>query len=229
MFYVTYLEARPGPRYETHVVRSKDLIRWESSPLNPVLVASEEDSRIANPKLTAEQRKKISGAVDRTRESSRRLYSWAEKSEVATPFVAEESQRSYVVGTVDFADGSYFRNFEALGSFTSGSGNDTFILQGRVNQNLGVRLRGKAVTTERQPLAQVAIVVQLTVEDDRYILGFVPGGLVAAGQVDDAQPAHPQRESGRARVAGKKAFCVGTSMTHRRGHRTHARFRFRAA
>ena len=36
MYYMTYLEARPGPRYETHIVRSRDLIRWESSPLNPV-------------------------------------------------------------------------------------------------------------------------------------------------------------------------------------------------
>jgi hypothetical protein len=32
-FYMTYLEALPGPRYETHVVRSKDLICWDSSPL----------------------------------------------------------------------------------------------------------------------------------------------------------------------------------------------------
>jgi phosphoserine aminotransferase len=46
----------------------------------------------------------LSGAVDRTRESSGRLYAWAEKSEVATPFVRDPSQRSYVVGTIDFAD-----------------------------------------------------------------------------------------------------------------------------
>jgi len=46
----------------------------------------------------------LSGAVDRTRESSSRLYAWAEKSAVATPFVADPSQRSYVVGTIDFAD-----------------------------------------------------------------------------------------------------------------------------
>jgi phosphoserine aminotransferase len=46
----------------------------------------------------------LSGAVDRTRESSSRLYTWAEKCEVATPFVRDPSQRSYVVGTVDFAD-----------------------------------------------------------------------------------------------------------------------------
>ncbi len=63
-FYMTYLEARPGPIYQTYVVRSRDLIRWESSPLNPVLKASPEDKLIANPKLTADQRAKITGAVD---------------------------------------------------------------------------------------------------------------------------------------------------------------------
>ncbi len=63
-FYMTYLEARPGPHYETHIVRSRDLIRWESSPLNPVLKASPEDKLIANQKLTADQRAKISQAVD---------------------------------------------------------------------------------------------------------------------------------------------------------------------
>jgi phosphoserine aminotransferase len=46
----------------------------------------------------------LSGAVDRTRESSGRLYGWAEKSEVATPFVSDPEQRSFVVGTVDFDD-----------------------------------------------------------------------------------------------------------------------------
>ncbi|MEU6269852.1 phosphoserine transaminase [Saccharopolyspora shandongensis] len=40
----------------------------------------------------------------RTRESSQRLYSWAEASEYATPFVADPAKRSQVVGTVDFAD-----------------------------------------------------------------------------------------------------------------------------
>jgi hypothetical protein len=57
-----YLEARPGPTYETFIVRSKDLKRWESSRLNPVLAFSDEDKRIANPKLTAEQRKAIAQA-----------------------------------------------------------------------------------------------------------------------------------------------------------------------
>ena len=33
-----------------------------------------------------------------------RLYTWAEKSAFATPFVADPADRSLVVGTIDFAD-----------------------------------------------------------------------------------------------------------------------------
>ncbi len=43
-------------------------------------------------------------AVKRTADSSQRLYSWAEASSYATPFVADPALRSQVVGTVDFAD-----------------------------------------------------------------------------------------------------------------------------
>jgi phosphoserine aminotransferase len=40
----------------------------------------------------------------RTADSSQRLYTWAEKSSFATPFVADPAQRSQVVATIDFAD-----------------------------------------------------------------------------------------------------------------------------
>jgi len=40
----------------------------------------------------------------RTAESSKRLYAWAEATEGATPFVADPSLRSPVIGTIDFAD-----------------------------------------------------------------------------------------------------------------------------
>jgi phosphoserine aminotransferase len=43
-------------------------------------------------------------AVKRTTDSSQRLYSWAEASAFATPFVADPAQRSQVVGTIDFSD-----------------------------------------------------------------------------------------------------------------------------
>jgi alpha-L-fucosidase len=57
-FYLFYLEAHEG--YETRLVRSRDLVQWEASPLNPVLRASTEDKLIANPKLATAQRAKIS-------------------------------------------------------------------------------------------------------------------------------------------------------------------------
>ena len=44
----------------------------------------------------------LDGCVARTKDSSTRLYDWAEKSSFATPFVADPAHRSQVVGTIDF-------------------------------------------------------------------------------------------------------------------------------
>jgi phosphoserine aminotransferase len=43
-------------------------------------------------------------SVARTADSSSRLYTWAEKSSYANPFVAEPAERSQVIGTIDFDD-----------------------------------------------------------------------------------------------------------------------------
>ncbi|WP_374968155.1 phosphoserine transaminase [Terrabacter sp. BE26] len=43
-------------------------------------------------------------AVARTKDSSSRLYDWAEQTSWASPFVADPAARSQVVGTVDFDD-----------------------------------------------------------------------------------------------------------------------------
>lgn len=43
-------------------------------------------------------------ATKRTADSSARLYAWAEATEYTTPFVADPTLRSQVVGTVDFAN-----------------------------------------------------------------------------------------------------------------------------
>ncbi|MBU7004304.1 MAG: hypothetical protein HXS50_01960, partial [Theionarchaea archaeon] len=59
-----YLEERPGPTYEPHIVRSTDLGEWESSPLNPVMRHSDDDKKIANPGFTPDQRELISEAVN---------------------------------------------------------------------------------------------------------------------------------------------------------------------
>jgi phosphoserine aminotransferase len=42
----------------------------------------------------------------RSADSAARLYSWAETSNFATPFVADPAHRSNVVGTIDFAEGT---------------------------------------------------------------------------------------------------------------------------
>lgn len=62
-FYNFYLEAFEG--YEMRVVRSTDLIIWEASKYNPVLKASKEDKRIANSRLTEDQRTTILNAENR--------------------------------------------------------------------------------------------------------------------------------------------------------------------
>ncbi|MDO5629187.1 MAG: phosphoserine transaminase [Mobilicoccus sp.] len=46
----------------------------------------------------------LAWAASRTADSASRLYGWAERSEYATPFVAEPSARSHVVGTIDLDD-----------------------------------------------------------------------------------------------------------------------------
>ncbi len=46
----------------------------------------------------------LDACTARTKDSSTRLYEWAEKSSFATPFVADPAHRSQVVGTIDFSD-----------------------------------------------------------------------------------------------------------------------------
>lgn len=95
-FYDFYLEAHRG--YEMRVVRSRDLVRWEPSPLRPVLRASPEDKLIANPALTEAQREKIRAAeninnsdLDICEWNGRLLitYSWGDQR--GTEFLAEAS------------------------------------------------------------------------------------------------------------------------------------------
>jgi hypothetical protein len=62
-YYNFYLEAVNGG-YEQYVVRSKDLIDWQQSPLNPVLAASPEDKQIANETLSEAHRKRIADATN---------------------------------------------------------------------------------------------------------------------------------------------------------------------
>lgn len=46
----------------------------------------------------------LAGMVERTTASSDALYGWAERTSYTTPYVAEASHRSLVIGTIDFED-----------------------------------------------------------------------------------------------------------------------------
>jgi len=58
-FYLFYLEAGRPHGYETFITRSRDLVQWNPSPLNPVLAASPEDKIVLNPRLTEQERAEI--------------------------------------------------------------------------------------------------------------------------------------------------------------------------
>lgn len=63
-FYNFYLEAVKGT-YEMRVVRSRDLIEWEASPINPVIQFSDDDKKIANPNLSEKLQQRIADAENR--------------------------------------------------------------------------------------------------------------------------------------------------------------------
>jgi len=52
----------------------------------------------------AERRRRLEWAASRCDRSAEILYTWAERSDFAQPFVAKPSDRSHVVGTIDFVD-----------------------------------------------------------------------------------------------------------------------------
>ena len=96
-YYVGYLEAYPNACYSNCLARSKDLINWEYSPINPVLMYDEaEDKKIGSPFLTPADRARIDAALD-INNSDMELceylgrtiiyYSWGDQ--LGTEFLAE--------------------------------------------------------------------------------------------------------------------------------------------
>ena len=64
-YYMVYLEHdSPDWRFVPHVIRSRDLKVWETSPKNPLMEPGPEDKVIANPALTQEDRVHIAEAED---------------------------------------------------------------------------------------------------------------------------------------------------------------------
>jgi len=106
-----------SPEAIARVEKIKDSGRWtpESLSLPVALDNSRKDQTYNTPALAtllmlADQIEWMNAGggltwtTERTKDSSNRLYTWAEASEYATPFVSEPALRSQVVGTIDFAE-----------------------------------------------------------------------------------------------------------------------------
>ncbi len=64
-YYMIYLESLPGWGYVPYIARSKDLITWHRSPVNPVLMFDEkEDKKLGNHFFSLEERERIANALD---------------------------------------------------------------------------------------------------------------------------------------------------------------------
>ena len=63
--------------------------------------------------------------------------------------------------------------------------------------------------------AQLAIVVNLAIENHRDAAVFIESGLFAGEEIDDCEASHPERDA----VIDKIAFGVGTAMLHAIAHR----------
>lgn len=95
-YYMAYLEALPGPEYAMCLVRSRDLLAWELSPLNPMLEHSDEDKLIANPALTVAERAHIAAAENRNNSDvdlcefeGQTIITYAWGNQLGTEFLAE--------------------------------------------------------------------------------------------------------------------------------------------
>ncbi|MFP3905336.1 MAG: hypothetical protein ACLFWB_13915, partial [Armatimonadota bacterium] len=67
MYYMVYLEAithMDPTNWQLYIARSADLIDWELSDHNPVMAASEDDRKVANPDLDEQCRQRIVSAVN---------------------------------------------------------------------------------------------------------------------------------------------------------------------
>ena len=77
-------------------MRSKDLVNWQPSSLNPVLRFSEEDKKIANTKFTTQQRERIALAeninnsdIDFCEYEGRTIINYSWGNQLGIEFLAE--------------------------------------------------------------------------------------------------------------------------------------------
>src|SRR5689334_19713243 len=88
-----------------------------------------------------------------------------------------------------------------------------------MKDDLAVALRRKRVALREQRLPELDEIVDLSIEHQRERPVFVKERLVAAGDVDDAQPPHSEADA----LAQKKTGVVRPAMAESAGHRLQRR------
>lgn len=110
-FYMTYLNAIGGYRFETNIVRSRDLETWEPSPLNPLLTFDDRDKTIASDRLSVSQIAEVQEALNRNNSDFDFIefegnvvmyYSWGDQA--GNEYLA----KAYFKGSLDAFFTSYF-------------------------------------------------------------------------------------------------------------------------
>jgi hypothetical protein len=84
----------------------------------------------------------------------------------------------------------------------------------KVNDGLGVTIRGVTMTAGLQLLPQSRVVVDFTIEDDPDGAILIADGLMSSGQIDDAETAHAEPNA----TLGVNPIVIGTAMHHRVAH-----------
>jgi phosphoserine aminotransferase len=123
---------------------------------------------------------------EQTSRSAEILYSWAEKSQYATPFVADPAMRSPVVGTIDFADAVSANEIAGVLRANGIVDTDSYRKLGRNQLRIGMF-----------PAVEPDDVAALTACVD-----YVAERLVLVNQGADQHHEHEQPEDGRQQPAG---------------------------
>ncbi len=85
----------------------------------------------------------------------------------------------------------------------------------QMHDDFGVAFRAKLMSGSQQSFPEFAVIVDFTVEDDLYRAVFVAKRLSTSGDINDREPAMPQRHARatvRRLVNQKMTFCVRPAM-----------------
>src|SRR6266478_4457353 len=89
-----------------------------------------------------------------------------------------------------------------------------------MNDDFGVRMRAKHMAAPFESAAQLLVIVNPAVKDDRNVAGLIKHGLPPAGKINNAEATHSKRDRG----SEKQSVIIRTTMPNRFHHPARDRF-----